>query len=205
MKSKLTHFADYREIPLEKEVVIRCSDDYLKKKVNYVARKFKTRKGADVVAKGDVVYLDVESALPRYNRKNVPVTIGGNLYHEGLEQAVEGHRAGETFHTCVEDEDVKVTILSASRTVYPTVTDEMAASAALDLEGMEGVTTVAEYRRRTAELYFKEQRQEYIFDKMDEMFEHMRNGSEMDADEAEVDALYDQLVCDAQEAAFPAP
>ena len=94
---------------------------------------------------GDTAVLKTESALPRFNKEKVTVTLGRALYHRELENAVIGKRAGDSLSLIIDGQDVAVRVLELKRKQAPTPTDEMVA--ALQQKDNEGnlLTTVKAY------------------------------------------------------------
>lgn len=94
---------------------------------------------------GDTVTLATASALPKFNKPQVTVSIGRGLYDKGLEEAVAGHRAGDHFSVEVQGTPVEVTVLAIRRKTAPEPTDAMVeALQAKDYKG-NPIRTVAQY------------------------------------------------------------
>lgn len=95
---------------------------------------------------GDTVTLRTVSALPRFNKEKVTVSIGRGLYDKTLEAAVEGLKCGESTQVTVKDTPVMATVLEIRRKVVPTPTDDFAR--ALNLKDFKGnpIETIDAYR-----------------------------------------------------------
>jgi FKBP-type peptidyl-prolyl cis-trans isomerase (trigger factor) len=189
MKSKINTLADYRQAPFERQVVLHCPEEYVQTQLRHLTRAYKKTEPVTRVENGDVVVLAVESALPKFNRPMVPVTVGGKLYDEELEEQLPGHSVGETFQAQVQGETVTVTIRQASRTVFPEPTDEMAAAYAARHEGFAEIKTVAEYRRKVTEEYLEKERQSALFGAMDQVCSYVLTGSDWEFVQEEVDSV----------------
>jgi FKBP-type peptidyl-prolyl cis-trans isomerase (trigger factor) len=189
MKSKINTLADYRQAPFERQVVLHCPEEYVQTQLRHLTRAYKKTEPVTRVENGDVVVLAVESALPKFNRPMVPVTVGGKLYDEELEEQLPGHSVGETFQAQVQGELVTVTIRQASRTVFPEPTDEMAAAYAARHEGFAEIKTVAEYRRKVTEEYLEKERQSALFGAMDQVCDYVLTSSDWEFDQEEVDSV----------------
>jgi FKBP-type peptidyl-prolyl cis-trans isomerase (trigger factor) len=189
MKSKINTLADYRQAPFERRITLHCPEEHMQTQLRHLTRAYKKSEPVTQVESGDVVVLAVESALPKFNRPMVPVTVGGNLYDAELEEQLVGHQVGETFQAQTQGEPVTVTIRQASRTVFPEPTDEMAAAYAADHEGFTDIKTVAEYRRKVTKEYQESQRKQAVFGAMNEIHAYVLMHSDWDFDEEEVEEL----------------
>ena len=74
---------------------------------------------------GDTVTLRTVSALPKFNKERVVVTIGRGLYDKTLEEALAGKKAGDSCEVTVKDQPVSATVLEIKRKTVPSPTDEM--------------------------------------------------------------------------------
>jgi PHD/YefM family antitoxin component YafN of YafNO toxin-antitoxin module len=192
MKSKINTLADYRQAPFERQITLHCPEEYVQTQLRHLTRAYKKTEPVTQVENGDVVVLAVESALPKFNRPMVPVTVGGKLYDEELEEQLPGHSVGETFQAQVQGEPVTVTIRQASRTVFPEPTDEMAAAYAAQHEGFAEIKTVAEYRRKVTDEYLDGQKKQVLFAAMNEIHAYVLSHSDWEFDEEELHQLIER-------------
>ena len=97
-------------------------------------------------AQGDTAVLQTVSALPKYNKERVTVSLGRGLYNKELELALIGRQVGEQLRLTVQDCPVEVRLLELKRKQAPEPTDEMVA--ALEQKDLQGnpLLTVAAYR-----------------------------------------------------------
>lgn len=85
---------------------------------------------------GDTVTLQVASALPKFNRPAVTVSIGRGLYDPVLENAVAGLCVGQSCQVMIQDQPVDAMVLGIKRKVVPEPTDAMVIEAGLkDYQG----------------------------------------------------------------------
>ncbi len=191
MKTGINKLYDYREFPFERHVIIRRPDEeYMRKKMNALARSRKETLAVEEVRKGDVVVLALESELPKFNKPMVPVTVGGGLYDAELESQLVGLHAGQTAELTVQGKRVTATVKSAKRTVFPEPTDEDVRAYAATAYDMEGVDTVAAYRAKLVEDYCTEQRNHAIYGTMQDIMDHVLTHSDWAFDEGELDEFY---------------
>lgn len=94
---------------------------------------------------GDTVTLAVSSALPRFNKPKVTVSIGRGLYHKGFEESVAGHSEGDRFSVTIQDTPVAVTVLAVRRKAVPEPTDEMVRALGQKDYHSQPICTVANY------------------------------------------------------------
>ena len=97
-------------------------------------------------AQGDTAVLQTVSALPKFNKERVTVSLGRGLYNKELELALIGRQVGEQLRLTVQDCPVEVRLLELKRKQAPEPTDEMVA--ALEQKDLQGnpLLTVAAYR-----------------------------------------------------------
>lgn len=94
---------------------------------------------------GDTLTIATVSALPKFNKPRVTVSIGRGLYDKTLEAALVGRKVGEGCTITVKDQTVEATVLEIKRKVVPEPTDEMVVELGeTDLQN-KPITTVADY------------------------------------------------------------
>lgn len=100
---------------------------------------------------GDTASLKTESAVPKFNKECVTVTLGRGLYSKELEQLLIGKAVGESVETEINGEKVTAIVLELKRKQAPEPTDEMVKELAQkDYKG-NPITTVADYVQYTRE------------------------------------------------------
>lgn len=119
---------------------------------------------------GDKVAIRIKSALPRFNKEKISITVGSGLYNETVEEALMGMCVGDTATVIAKGENAVFTVLSANRISYPELTDEM-----VENQKIDGVHTVGEYNAHVLGI---EQRS-VVGDIVDEMVEQLIGRSEM--------------------------
>lgn len=189
MRSYINTLADYREAPFEREVTISCPESHVQAQMRHLTRRFKKTEPADVLRQGDVVTLSLESSLEKFNRSGVFVTVGGGLFHRGLEEALLGHAPGDAFTAKVDGEPVKVMVTKAVRTVFPEPTDEMAAAYAKEHEEYADCTTVEAYRDHVAEAYREEKKRGALYGAVEQIIDWVLTHSDWEFDEEELAEL----------------
>ena len=192
MKSKINVLADYTKAEFPREIDLRCSEEYIQKKLRAITRNHKRMEKAKTAEKGDAVVLTVESELPKFNRPTVQVAVGSGMYDRELEEQLVGRAVGETFTAQVQGKPVTVTVRDAARTVFPEPTDEMAAEYAAAQEGMEDVKTMADYRRWAQKQYQDEKRQEALYGGMDACINYVLTHSDWEFHEEELAGMVEE-------------
>lgn len=196
MKTIIKRLVDYRTVPFDKEIVISCPEEHVQKEFRHIVRAHKRTEKAEMIAAGDVVVLKLKSEFPKFNKSMVPVTVGGGLYDAELEEKLIGHCTGETFSVTVqapgstpeagEPVPVEVTVLQASRTIFPEADDEMVRAYAADKEELAGISTVEAYRNKVIEDYLEQARNEAFYSAMQQIADQVLAESEVIYDEEEV-------------------
>ena len=124
-----------------RESCVRPSPDAEKteERIRQVRLKYHTYEEEDCVAKGDIVTLEMESPVKRYNR-TVSVNTSFGLFDREIEEDLPGRKKGESylFHK-TDGTEIFCTVQRVSRPVVPELTDEMARK-----EETEGVSSAAE-------------------------------------------------------------
>lgn len=186
MKSYINVLADYHEAPFARNVTISCPEEYIESQLRHLTRNNKKTEAVEVVEKGDVAVLSLESELEKFNRPMLPLTIGKNLFDEELEAQLVGHSVGEAFTVILQDKTVHVIIKQASRTVFPKPTDEMVLEYAKEHDEFSGVNTVEEYRNRVVENYIEEEKQQAVYIAMDDILGYVLTHSDWEFDASEI-------------------
>ncbi len=138
LKSKATKVYDYRNTDITGFIPEFTPDEeQLKKDLERILKAHGEKEAADTAEDGDMIMLDMESELPRYNKKNVLVPLGKGLFNKGLESQLMGARVGEPFDLTVDGNHVTGIVTKSTRTILPELTDENVAAF-----GMEGIKTV---------------------------------------------------------------
>lgn len=188
MKSYINTLADYREAPLEREVVISCPQKHIDAQMKHLTRAYKKTQSVETVENGDVTVLSLESEIEKFNKPTVFVTVGGGLFNVEFEAQLVGHSSGETFDVTVDGKAVKVTVKQASRTVFPEATDEMVAKYAAEHDDFAEISTVEEYRARIVKDYIEEKRQSCYYNAMDDVMNYVLTHSDWEFDDEEIEA-----------------
>lgn len=193
MKSSINRLTDYKSIPVEWEVTVSCPEEHLQKELRQVTRKYKTVEPAACLERGDVAMLKLESNFPKFQKPIVPVTIGGGLFDNDLEQQCIGHCVGDSFSAATEQGKVSVTVLKASRTLYPDATDEMVAAFAEGSEEFAGITTVEAFVDKVKAAYSAECRNDAVYQKMDELINAVLTTSDWEFAQEDLDHMTAQF------------
>ena len=98
------------------------------------------------VENGFRVTLHTESALPKFNRDKVTVTVGSGLYDRTVEGRLLDMRVGDSAQVIVKDEPVRFTVLKAEQKHVPELTDEMVRE--LSIEGVDTLPAYRDYMAR---------------------------------------------------------
>lgn len=186
MRSGIKVLADYTQAEFLREIDVRCPEEYMQKNVQAVTRSGKRSETVSVLEKGDAAVLTLVSELPRFNRPVVPVAVGSGMYDKELEEQLLGRAVGETFTAQVQGTPVTVTVKQATRVVFPELTDELVAEYAASQGRMEGVKTVADFRRWVEEQYREEMRQDAVYRGMRACRDYVMAHSQWEFDEAEL-------------------
>ena len=192
MKSKVNSLVDYKTVKFEtKKVLKSISKDEIDKYLHQVVRKNKKTIQPESIEKGDIVTLKVESAIARYNKQMVPVTVGSYMYSEELEKQLIGMKKGECKTLTADGEAVETTVLSITRTIFPEPTDEAVRAYVADIDEMNHVQSISELISYLNETHLEEEKVNAKFEAIDEVIEYVLTHSDFDFDEDEIQAEFD--------------
>ncbi len=192
MKSKVNSLVDYKTVKFETRKVLKpISQDEIDKYLHQVVRKNKKTIQPESIEKGDIVTLKVVSAIERYNKNMVPVTVGNFMYSEELEKQLIGMKKGETKTLTVDGETVETTVLSITRTFFPEPTDEQVRAYVADIDEMKHIQSIPELISYLNETHLEEEKINANFEAIDEVIEYVLTHSDFDFDEEEIQAEFD--------------
>ncbi len=116
---------DYRQSDLSAFCVPFETDrEQLAESLLFLRKKYACRTGVDTVKSGDIVTIRCRSEKTKFNKDNITVNIGKNLYSRELETQLIGLSVGEERNLIADDAAVSVQVLKAERTALPELTDE---------------------------------------------------------------------------------
>ncbi|MDD6042444.1 MAG: hypothetical protein PUB87_01665 [Eubacteriaceae bacterium] len=119
-KSKVVNLHDHRSFDLS-EYLPSFEIDYTKldKDMKRALKAGSTQVEAETVSEDDVVELDLQSDIPKYNRNSLMITVGKGLYNRDLENMLIGRNAGDDITAVIDESDVKVSIKKIKHYVIP--------------------------------------------------------------------------------------
>ena len=187
LKSKVLSIPDYKKIDIISQFPqFICDKNVLEMDMKRLLFSKGTQEQVDEVALNDLVFMSCQSSLPRYNKEDIYVIVGKNLYNTELEKQLIGIKKGIDTVIQIDNIDVNIRIKEIIRTHSIPLTD-----ASMPLLGIDGVSTIAELKR-----YFFN-RQIDAFREEDEaadmvityLVEKVSDNSEFDLDEEEIRAV----------------
>lgn len=129
-----------REIPSEAELMELAHKAITRERLTLLPLSREEQAAA-----GDTATIKASSDIPRYNKEKVTATLGRGLYNKELEEALIGHRAGDTVSINLQDQPVTATILELRRKQIPEPTDEMVQELQARTADGRPINTVKEY------------------------------------------------------------
>ncbi len=129
-------------LPTEAEI-----ESIMRKRLTKGALVLTTLGPEEAIQEGDTVIFAVTGGTGKYDKPRLTVTVGQGLYNKDVEAGMVGHRTGDSYDTQAEGTPVHITIQEVRRKTVPEPTDAMAAAM-----GIEGVSTVEEYRTHQRKL-----------------------------------------------------
>lgn len=186
-KSKLIKLADFKGMEVELDTLgTPMNEEKIQGILNKLAKGKVSISHVDIIEKGDVVTLDLTSDEGKFNKRNLPVTVGIGLFNSELENQIIGMRKDESQTLNIKGNDVIVEVKSVKRRIIPEITNELI----MDI-GIEGVTTVEEYRDYLINEDLKQQRMEILPQKS---LEYVINNSQYIISEDDIESVYEEEI-----------
>lgn len=143
MKSTITQLYDYRQLVIPKELCLwRVKDEEVQAQLDTLSRNHAFEADVQEVLTGDSVACRGESAAVRWNRETLLFYPGRGLCDSALENACVGAKLGEKRTVRTSEGEITLTVKRIVRRSNMSIGDEL-----VKLEGIEGVETVADYKR----------------------------------------------------------
>ena len=140
---------------------------------------------ASTVEKGDVVVLSTESELPRFNKPEITLTVGLNLFNKEFEEKLLGRGVNEAFTVSVSSGEAAVVIKSCKRLSVPKLED-----AFVKALGIGGVETVSQYTEYLTEKYLSFYQENYVSWYAEQLFAELCDKSDLYIDPEEFERMY---------------
>jgi len=192
VKSRIISLTDYKNVSVSWQESLSCPQSILEKELRQVVRPYKKTEAVQILQNGDVAILKLDSACPRFQKNAVPVTIGGGLLDYALEEGCLGRSIGDRFIVETEQGSVTVTVLKATRTLYPAPTDDMVTQFCQTAEGYEGIKTVEAFLDKSRKDWQENRRSEAVFERMDVLMDTVLTTSRWEFDREEIMTLRQQ-------------
>lgn len=186
-KSQLIKLADFKEIKIEVDTLgTPMSEEKIQGLLSKLAKRNIIIADADRIEKGDIVTINLTSVEEKFNKKNLPVTVGIGLFNLDLENKLLAMVKDESRILDINGIEVKVEVKSVKRRIIPEITNELIGGI-----GIEGVTTVEEYKEFLINEDLRRQRMEILPGKS---VEYVINNSQYDISEDDVAAMYEEEI-----------
>ena len=199
MRSKLIKMYDYKLTKLPEEVYIEEEKirEYMDNYIQRALVKYKKTTHPDIIEKGDIVIIDIEGGLPKYNRKKLGINVGRNLYNKEIEEALVGKAAGMEFDAEADGVNVHVCVKDVTRRVAPKLTEEVVAGLMKDTDKEHPeISTVEQYLDWMREEAAKSLGDEIWVKYTDDLMTEIIDKSEWSCDEEEIEGCYKAYVAD---------
>lgn len=207
MKSCVTKLYDLSKFqPAEELRRWRVREEEIDGKLSLLARNHAADHDVDTVQLRDSVACRGESGAKRWNQPLLLIYPGYGMCDKALEDALVGMKVGESRTVAAAEGDVTLTVLRIVRRMPHPVDDEL-----VKLEAIEGVETLADYRRWYRETIEKKNRDEQPQRMAYELLRTIEDGSEYDIDPAEeskairerANSFYDAMVASGHDMTIP--
>lgn len=185
INSKILKFVDYKNEDFEIEFPkFKLDKDKLEKDVKRAQYANGTKESVAEIQKGDLVLLSCSSNNKRFQKNDIYVIVGKNLYSTELEEKLIGLSLGNHKIT-VDIDDVEIEIKEITRTTIPALTDENVKAWNVDANSVEELKRM--FFKRQVDNFRDDDEDADMFNSMFAM--HILGSMEFDFDDAEYNAV----------------
>lgn len=198
MKSTIIKLYDYKQAVIPAEWGLwRITDGEVAEKLETLSHNHAIETEPDTVERFDSVACSGKSEAARWNRKSLRFYPGRKLCDADIENALIGAKIGESRTVRTEEGEITLTVTRIVRRRSMPVGDEL-----VKAEGIDGVTTVADYYRWYREQNEPERRMNACMRTAYQLIHQIAENSEYSFDEGEkrtfvsdrVDRIYQAMV-----------
>lgn len=196
MKSKVSKLYEYTRADAPDGLCLwRVTDEALEAHLTTLSHSHALENDVPQVQAGDSVVCRGESAVGRWNKPVLLFYPGSGLCEKVIEDALVGMKPGESRTVSASEGDAALTVIRIVRREPHPVNDGL-----VKLEAVEGVETLADYRRWYRETTEKADRRRNLSYLARRILEVIAERSEYETDEAEETAWVTELAKYAREA-----
>ncbi len=142
MSSRVIYMLPFEQVDVKSfQQPYKVNEETIARKMQQAANASIQWSQGDPISCNDVAVCKLCSALTKFNRDRVTFTVGSGLFDRELETALIGKNAGDVFTIYKTEDTVEITVLSVYNKRIPELTDAIVSQL-----GIEGVTTLAQYR-----------------------------------------------------------
>lgn len=188
MKSHIISFYNYMDIPFEPVTEIMEKEDMETELKTVIKTELLLHKKYEEVlkaGKGDIVFVSLNSELPRFNKEGIGINAGLGMFSKELEDALIGHAVGDKFFVSVQEKEVQVEIKGCKRLTVPELSDDFVKSLKLD-----GITDVNGYKKYLADEKLNMYSEAYTEMYASDLFEQTCEKSRWEIDPEEKEQFY---------------
>lgn len=178
MRSRVIEMYDWTQMDLSEFAAHFAPDEKkITEECNRLANRRASWKDGVQINAGDMATISMESEEKRYQRKNMTLAVGCNLFDSELEQALIGMKVGGTKTVQLDKAGVTipvtVTVESVKNKTIPKLTDELVRDS-----GIEGAATLEEYRALLIEQQKADILEKFSYDAEQKVLQAIHNNSE---------------------------
>lgn len=143
MKSKLILRTELKDAAFDASLLdCRPDEKTVSEKLEQLAKKHTRYIDGERVEKGAILRLKLNGTHPRCKNGTVEIAQGYHMFHEALENALDGAKVGDRVTVSTEQGTITASVLSIAIPKAAVLTDEL-----IRAEGIAGVATVDAYRK----------------------------------------------------------
>lgn len=154
--SKALDVYDYQKVDFLKFVEpFAFDEDQLKDSLEFLQKKYAYREDVLSIEGGDFATIRCNSELKKFQKDNITLNVGKNLYSKELESQLIGLNVNDCKILHVGETAVEVEVLKIERNVLPELTDEFINKTFVELSNYEDL--IRWYEKDQKENYLKQQ------------------------------------------------
>ena len=188
MKTYIKSLYNYMALPLEDMTQVVTKEELeesLQNDIKTTLLENRTFIEVPTVEKGDVVVLSIESELPRFNKPEITLTVGLNLFNKEFEEKLLGRSVNEAFTVAVNSGEAAVVIKNCKRLSVPKLDD-----AFVQALGISNVETVSQYTGYLTEKHLNFYQVNYVSWYANQFFAEVCDKSDLYIDPEEFEQMY---------------
>lgn len=196
MKTYINTLASYKDAPIQKEIDLSGEEAYLERQIRALTRSYKKAVHVNDVKKGDIITVDLKSDNSKFNRQNLKLSVGSNLFDKELEEKLIGLEINQLKEVMIHDQKVEICVKDGTRTIYPTPTNEMVKEYCIKNEDLKDIETVEQFKEYYINQFKTEAEEKMINQNVENIINYVLTHTDFEFDEGEIQKICHEIFQD---------